>query len=315
MKSLTKIALPLSEFNHALNGAVGDLSQWMDVLAQQIHDLTRRLLWRVGAMCSTILGLCLLRTVLFGRATRRYVARGRARVQLRTIRKMVLMISIGLVVFLSFFTDFTSLATFAGLITAGLAVALQTVLLSLIAFFQFFGSFGIRVGDRITISGVTGRVMQIGMTRFYLMELEKSDVGLLPTGRIVGFPNSILFQPLPFFRQTPGTNFVWSEINLTLDPTVDYGSVSKKLQDVVNRVYAKQREIIRNQERTLQTITHYKAHVADPQMYLKITGAGLLLTIRYAVQREQETELHLQMTEELLAAIRKDPELKVVGVG
>jgi small-conductance mechanosensitive channel len=283
-------------------------------LLQQMRIVGRHLALRLGVMSAVVLGLCLISS-LFGRATRRYVLDDRRKIQLRTIRKIVLSTAIALVVFLGFFTDFSSLATFAGLITAGLAVAFQTFLLSLVAFFHFFGAFGIRVGDRITISGVTGRVMQIGLSRFYLMELVKSDVGYLPTGRIVGFSNAVLFQPMPFFRQTPGTNFVWSEINMTLDPSVDYESAHKKIETVVNTVYAKQREIMRRQEAALFNITHFKAEVSQPQMYLKITGTGLLLTIRYSVQREQETELHLQMTEALLVVIRKDPELKIVNVG
>ena len=314
MKTIAAIAAPMSELNVALEASTRDLGSWGDALSQQIHELARHLLWRLSAISATILGLCLL-SALVSRATRRYILDERRQIQLRTFRKLILMASIMVVIFVGFFTDFSSLATFAGLITAGLAVALQTVILSVVAFFHFFGSFGIRVGDRITIANVTGRVMQIGMTRFYLMELERSDVGFAPTGRIVGFPNSILFQPLPFVRQIPGTNFVWSTINLTLDPTVDHEEAHRKIQEVVTRVYAKQRDIIQVQEQALHNITRFKAQMSEPQMYIRITGTGLVMTIRYAVQREQETELHLKMTEELLSVIKKDPGLKFIGVG
>ena len=52
-----------------------------------------------------------------------------------------------------------------------------------------------------------------------------------------------------------------------------------------------------------------------PQIYLKIASGGLLLVIRYAVERDQESVLHLQMTDELLALIKKDPVLKIVNIG
>jgi small-conductance mechanosensitive channel len=314
MKQISTIAVPLSQLNLALDASSRDLGQWSDALSQQIHTIARRLGWRLGVMGSTILCLFAL-SGLFSRATRRYVLDERRQVQLRTFRKLVLICSIATIIFLGFFTDFTSLATFAGLITAGLAVALQTVILSVVAFFHFFGSFGIRVGDRITISGVTGRVMQIGMVRFYLMEVERSEVGFIPTGRVVGFPNSILFQPTPFFHQVPGTNFVWTEINLTLDPSVDHTAAFKKIHDTVTRVYASQRSSIELQQTALNHFTRFKAQMAEPQIYTRITGSGLVMTIRYAVQREQETDLHLKMTEELLSVIKKDPQLKFVGVG
>jgi len=112
MKLISAVAVPLSELNLALDASARDLGQWSDALSQQIRDMTRRLAWRLGIMGSTILGLCLL-SMLFARATRRYILDERRQAQLRTFRKLVLGASIALVVFLGFFTDFTSLATFA----------------------------------------------------------------------------------------------------------------------------------------------------------------------------------------------------------
>jgi len=192
---------------------------------------------------------------------------------------------------------------------------MQNVIMSVIAYFQFFQVGGIRVGDRITLSGVTGRVTQSGVLSFYLLEMEKSDLGYLPTGRIVGFSNSILFQPLPFFRQTPGTNFVWNEISLALSPTIDYKSANDKIHAVVQRVYAKQRTELRRQEEILTKAARTPVDLSEPQLYLKITGTGLVLVIRYAVLREEQKDMYMRMTDELLSEIRRDPELKVVNLG
>ena len=313
MKDYSKLAVELSQLNIALKSCNGDMSDWIDFTSQHIHDLLQGLLFRLAILAVIILGLSVL-SMLAGRATKRYVLDDRRRKQLRAIRKGILAVSIGLVVFLAFFTDLNSLATFAGLITAGLAVALQSVLLSAIAYFQFFGPFGIRPGDRITISGVTGKVMQIGLLRFNLMELKESDLDYLPSGRLVGFSNSILFQPTPFFRQTPGINFVWNEIDLTLDASVDYEETYNKLSEVVKKVYARHSDEIKRQEMALQKLTNFPAEVSVPQTYLKITGTGIVMVIRYAVQREQKKDLHLHMTEELLTAIKKDPALKFVNI-
>jgi len=47
------------------------------------------------------------------------------------------------------------------------AVALQTVILSGVAYFFFIGRFGVRVGDRVTITNITGDVIEIGLFRIY----------------------------------------------------------------------------------------------------------------------------------------------------
>ena len=115
----------------------------------------------------------------------------------------------------------SSLATYAGLLTAGLAVALQNVIVSIVAYFFLIGRYGLRVGDRVTISGVTGDVLEIGLVRLYLMEMTGGAADLQPTGRVVGFSNSVLFQPSALFRQMPGADYVWHSVALTLTPDTD----------------------------------------------------------------------------------------------
>ena len=102
-----------------------------------------------------------------------------------------------------------SLATFAGLMTAGVAVALQNVILAMVGYFLLIGKFGVRVGDRVQVSGVVGEVVEIGLIRLHIMELAGAGTDAQPTGRVVAFSNSIVFQPNPgLFRQVPGTSFI-----------------------------------------------------------------------------------------------------------
>ena len=108
---------------------------------------------------------------LWQRAVFRYVqdARRRSRFLLAAQNR-----ALGLVVAIAastFATELGSLATFAGLITAGLAVAMQSVLVSVVGYFFLIGKYGIRVGDRVQIGNVTGEVIDLGLVRLHLMEL------------------------------------------------------------------------------------------------------------------------------------------------
>jgi small-conductance mechanosensitive channel len=92
-------------------------------------------------------------------------------------------------------------------------VGLQTVLLSVAAYFFVIGRYGIRVGDRISVAGVTGDVIDVGLFRFYAA----TGVDMHPTGRIAVFSNSVLFQATtPLFKQLPGTRYTWHEAVLPL---------------------------------------------------------------------------------------------------
>ncbi len=105
MKDYSKLAVALSQLNIALKNCNGDLADWSEFTGQHIHDLAQGLIFRLAILAVIILGLSAL-SMLAGRATKRYVLDDRRRKQLRTIRKGILATSIGLVVFLAFFTDF-----------------------------------------------------------------------------------------------------------------------------------------------------------------------------------------------------------------
>lgn len=102
------------------------------------------------------------------------------------------------VVLFAFAFDLSSLATFLGLLSAGLAVALHHVLLAIGGRLVLERRF--QLGARVEIAGVKGEVTKIGLMEFALNELDASGT---PTGRTVFFANSYVFvsPAIPLFRQ------------------------------------------------------------------------------------------------------------------
>jgi small-conductance mechanosensitive channel len=90
----------------------------------------------------------------------------------------------------AFASDLSSLITFFGLLAAGVAVALQSVILSTVGYFVLVGRHGIRIGDRVQISGVTGDVSDIGWLQFQLKEIDSRTQQ--PTGNVVTFCNAFV---------------------------------------------------------------------------------------------------------------------------
>src|SRR5205807_7809300 len=180
---------------------------------------------------------------IWRQATLRYVHEARRRYQFLLLRRIVLWIAIGITVAFALATEIGSLATFAGLITAGIAVALQNVILAIAGYFFLIGKYGVKVGDRIEISGVAGDVVDIGLIRLHLMEIAGSGADRQPTGRVVVFSNSIVFQPgASFYRQIPGTNFLWHQLTLTLASEADYTTAEKRLREAIEHVYEHYKE-------------------------------------------------------------------------
>jgi len=62
-----------------------------------------------------------------------------------------------LVLVFAFVTELGAVATFAGLITAGVAVALQNVIVSIVGYFFLIGKYGIRWETRVQVGRSNGR--------------------------------------------------------------------------------------------------------------------------------------------------------------
>jgi small-conductance mechanosensitive channel len=161
---------------------------------------------------------------------------------------------------------------------------------------------------------VTGEVVEIGLVRLYLMELGSDGVDA-PSGRVVAFPNSIVFQSNPgVFKQIPGTNFVWHEITLTLSPASDYSAVEERVHEAVEAAFSDYREEMEQQRRQMQrTLTSVSVSTLWPRSRLYLTTSGLQVVIRFPVDLEHAEEIDNRLTSELLKALDREPTLKAAG--
>jgi small-conductance mechanosensitive channel len=288
--------------------------EWRNSLGAGYSSALRYLLLRIGMLGIAIVLIFSL-AELWRRATMRYVQDLRRRRQFLLLRRIVVGCAISLLVVLSFVTEFGSLATFAGFSAAGIAVALQSVILSVVAYFFLVGRWGVRVGDRVTISGVTGEVADVGLFRLYLIELSGSGVALEPTGRIVVFPNAVFFQPAALFKQLPGIDYVWRTITVKLSGTKDYALLERRLLDAVESIYAEYREVIERQHSSVQSSLNLHTAAPRPESRLRFVDSGLEITIRYPAELRRAAEIDDRITRELIQQVEKDPQLMLINGG
>jgi small-conductance mechanosensitive channel len=250
---------------------------------------------------------------IWRRATFRYLHDARRRRQFLTLRRIVVGFALTLIVVFGFVSEMGSVATYAGFVTAGIAVALQNVILAIVAYFFLIGRYGVRVGDRVTMAGVTGRVVDIALIRIYLMELSGPD--LHSTGRIVVLSNAVLFQPAALFKQIPGVDYVWHTVTLTLAPTVDVQMAEARLRAAAESVYHQYRSEIEQQHAVAQRFVDFDTSVPRPEVYVRLTESGLECTVRYPVLPEQAAATDQRMVKALRDALAESPQLPLVSSG
>jgi small-conductance mechanosensitive channel len=294
------IVTPLSKAGVLLAQYRRNLDNWRVATERQYREALEALGLRVllfVALLAFVFGLA----HLWRRAVYRYVHEARRRSRLLLLQKVVLWTLVVAIAASTFVTELGSLATFAGLITAGLAVAMQSVLVSIVGYFFLIGKYGIRVGDRVQIGSVTGEVIEMGLVRLHLMELS-GEGPMAPTGRVVAFANSIIFQSSGgLFKQIPGVNFAWHEVTFILPSGADYGALKDEMVQAVTRVIADYREDIVRQTREIQkAASSHESGDPQPSVQLRFSAASVDAIVRYPVQLSHAAEIDEQVSRELL---------------
>lgn len=106
-----------------------------------------------------------------------------------------------------------SLTVFFGIAGAGIAFALQEVIVSLAGWTAILFSDIYKSGDRVLVGGIKGDVIDVGMLRTTIMEIGGWVDGDLYNGRIVRIANSFVFKE-PVYNYSADFPFLWDEIKI-----------------------------------------------------------------------------------------------------
>jgi small-conductance mechanosensitive channel/TolA-binding protein len=311
-KQLSTVLVPLGEQALTVESAASTLDDWRDSLETRMTSVARYLALRIGVLLGWI-AVVLIVSEIWRRATFRYLHDVRRQRQFLALRRVAVGIALTLVIVFGLVSEIGSIATYIGFVTAGVAVALQNVILAVVAYFFLIGRYGVRVGDRITLAGVTGRVVDIGLVRIYLMELTGPD--LHATGRMVVLSNAVLFQPTALFKQIPGADYVWHTVTLTIAATADVQEAHKRLKAAAEAVYDKYRAAIERQHAMVQRFIDFDASSPQPEVRLRLTENGLECAVRYPVELENAAVTDQQMLKALRDALEEDAQFKLVSSG
>ena len=276
-----------------------------------------------------IVALVLLRTVIgalvgwAGRRRRTNEGTERARFWTRQAVSLttVAVLLFGLVSI--WFDDPGRLATAAGLVTAGLAVALQRVITSFAAYFIILRGRVFTVGDRITMGGVRGDVVQLGFMQTAVMEMGEppGEQGDPPsvwvaarqyTGRIVRVTNDKIFDT-PVYNYTREFPYLWEEMHFPIGYAADRARAESILLDVARRhtepiVARAEAAFSRLRERYFVAETSQLA----PRVYLSMTDNWIELSLRFLAPVHGVRVLKDAMTREILSAF-EDAKIRIAS--
>lgn len=192
------------------------------------------------------------------------------------------------------FDDPTTLTTGLGLVSAGLAFALQKVVTAVAGYFVILRGKTFNVGDRIAMGGVRGDVIALGFTQTTIMEMGQPPAvqGADPamwvqsrqyTGRVVTVSNAKIFDE-PVYNYTREFPFLWEEMSFP----VPFAADRQRAEQVI--LAAAARHAVRTDELDAAAVDELKRRYflerlgTHPRVYYRLTDNWLEMSVRFVVR-------------------------------
>jgi small-conductance mechanosensitive channel len=199
----------------------------------------------------------------------------------------------------------TSLTTFLGLASAGIAVAMHDTIANLAGWLFIIWRKPFKVGDRVEIGDIAGDVIDIRIFQFSLIEIGNWVDADQSTGRIVHMPNSkILREHLANYHI--GFEYIWHEIPVLITFESDW----KKAKEILKKVTSEDIEHLSDgaQEQIRSAANKYMIFYGAPTpiVYTTVKDSGVMLTIRYLVNPRQRRSSEQKIWESILDSFDKE---------
>ncbi len=276
--------------------SAGQLAQNVVDSVVQLGDTQMRLIWTAA-----ILTLLLLSRAVVLRIVRRRTDDLRTRyIWRKTVTYIVGLLALFLIGRL-WFEGFRSVATFFGLLGAGIAVALKDPVTNLAGWLFILWRRPFRVGDRIEIAGTAGDVIDQRLFQFTLLEIGNWVDAEQSTGRIVHVPNGKVFAD-PLANYSGGFPYIWNEVPVL----ITFESNWEKARTILHEIAVQHASRLTEQaERDVlaasrQFLIFYST--LKPTVYLTVKDSGVMLTVRHLCGVRERRNMTQVIWEDVLRA-------------
>jgi small-conductance mechanosensitive channel len=210
------------------------------------------------------------------------------------------------------FDDQSGLVTFFGLVTAGLAFALQRVITAFAGYLLILRGKTFNVGDRIVMGGVRGDVVALDFLQTTIMEMgqppsvQSADPAMWVrarqySGRLVTVTNAKVFDE-PVFNYTRDFPYLWEEIVIPVGYSGDWRRAEQILLEAARRHTQKIEEMGEEDVKELERRYAVRRANLKPRVYMRLTDNWVELTVRFIVKDHEIRDVKDAMAREILEA-------------
>lgn len=260
----------------------------------------------VGKWLRMLIGLAVIYilTRLAGKGLKKYIKSNSTRYSARKFLSFISFLVFALFAMVTFDYRLSSLSLALGVAGAGIAFALQEVIVSIAGFLAvLFGNF-YKVGDRVQLGGIKGDVVDIGVLRTTLMEMGDWVKGDLYNGKMVRVANSFIFKE-PVYNYSGDFPFLWDEIAVPIRHGVDVDYAKEVFLKLLNEHlgdFAKDSKV--SWDKLTQELYVENARI-EPMVSIVFDENWITFTLRYVVDFKKRRATKDQLFTAILKEIEQ----------
>lgn len=212
------------------------------------------------------------------------------------------------------FDDPGRAAAALGLISAGLAFALQRVVTAFAGYFVILRGETFNVGDRIKMGGVRGDVIGISFLQTTIMEMgqppaaQDEDPGMWIqarqySGRIVTVTNAKIFDE-PVYNYTRDFPYIWEEVRIPVSYTADWTRAESVMLAAAERHGVQEAELPTSMMSELQRRYFMEAPDVRPRTFLRLTDNWIEIAVRFVTAEHGIRHVKDQIARDILAEFK-----------
>ena len=224
---------------------------------------------------------------------------------------------VSLVLLFYFLENAKYLATVLGFASAGIAIAMKDLFMSMLGWFVivFGGSF--HVGDRVKVykgsKSYVGDIVDISFLRMTILE----DVTLTSyeenrrSGRVIFVPNNYVFTELLANYTHGKIKTVWDSINITITFDSNHKKALHIVKEIVKKYSKGYTDISRKQLNLLRNQYSLKNINVDPRVYTFIESSGITISAWYMTNSYATLTLRSNISALIIDEFNKEEDIKI----
>ena len=192
-----------------------------------------------------------------------------------------------------------SIATYLGLVSAGVAIALKEPLTNLTGWLYIIWRSPFDVGDRIQLGHETGDVIDTNLFNFTLMEIGNWVDADDHTGRLIHVPNGLIFTAT-LANYGKGFKYIWNEMPVLVTFESDWRKAKNILLKIVHENSIIQTKSAEKKFKEAKKVFMLKKPDLEPTVITKVEDSGVELTLRYLCRPDMRRETEHKIWEDIL---------------